>query len=105
MYVSHALEYNYSCGDFHYIIDTASAMCTHFQATCGIAMEHLARLQKRRQRERERDSQETWHEQARMHQQMSRALETSQQRSVNYDDTLHKARSSSILSFYRLQVC
>ena len=47
-------------------------------------MEHrLARLQK--QRQRERDGQETRREQARMHQQTSRAHETSQRRSVNYD--------------------
>ena len=29
MYVSHAY---YSCGDFHFIIDTGSATCMHYQA-------------------------------------------------------------------------
>ena len=37
MYVSHALDCNCSCGDFRYIIDTASATCTCYQATRGIA--------------------------------------------------------------------
>ena len=53
MYVSHALECNYSCGDLRYITDIASATCTCYQATRGIAMRRLARLRKRRHRERE----------------------------------------------------
>ena len=55
----------------------------------------LARL--RKQRQRERDGQETCREQARMHWQTSRARETSQQRPVNYDNRC-LALSSTILS-------
>ena len=84
MYVSHALECNYSCGDLRYITDIASATCTCYQATRGIAMRRLARLRKRRRREREM-AEKKRREQARMHQQTSRSRETSQRRSVNYD--------------------
>jgi len=44
----------------------------------------LARLRKWRQRER--DGWDTRHEHTRMHQQTSRACETSQRRSVNYNN-------------------
>ena len=77
---------------------TASAMCTvHVRArvikprTYGVHVpgteqrKELARLQKRRQSRRERDDRGTRCEQPRMHQQTSRARETSQRRSVNYD--------------------
>ena len=81
MHVSHALECNYSCGDFCYIIDTAGTTCMCYQATRGITSGQASKTKA----ERERGGRETRREQARMHQQTSKSRETSQRRSVNYD--------------------
>ena len=105
MYVSHTLECNYSCGDFcyiidnavciiyGYIIDTTSTMCTCYQATRGIAL-RLAKLRKRRQRERDgREHTVSTPGCISKRQELVRQVSKDQSTMIN---TLHKALSSSI---------
>ena len=125
MYVSHALECNYNCEDFRYIIDLlmiASATCMYYYTLymyVHVLSSHAHTVYmysvwnverswpgfKNKGREREMAEKHAVSRPGCISKDQELVRQVSEGQSTMIIDALHKALSSSILSSHRLQVC